>query len=75
MHPAWVRSLRDQCAAAGKLNLFFFKQNGEFAPFYFRDDGVPKRSFTFDDGTVVHKIGKKTAGRLLDGVEHNGMPV
>lgn len=30
MHPNWVRSLRDQCAAAGTA--FFFKQWGEFAP-------------------------------------------
>ncbi len=30
MHPAWVRSLRDQCAAAGVA--FFFKQWGEWAP-------------------------------------------
>jgi protein gp37 len=28
MHPAWVRSLRDQCVAAGVP--FFFKQNGEW---------------------------------------------
>lgn len=31
-----------------------------------------------DDGkfpvTIMHKLGKKTAGRLLDGVEHNDMP-
>lgn len=30
MHPAWVRSLRDQCAAAGTA--FFFKQWGEWLP-------------------------------------------
>lgn len=28
MHPDWVRSIRDQCAAAGVP--FFFKQHGEF---------------------------------------------
>lgn len=31
MHPAWVRSLRDQCQVAGVP--FFFKQWGEWAPF------------------------------------------
>ncbi|MFA6054019.1 MAG: DUF5131 family protein [Thermodesulfovibrionales bacterium] len=31
MHPDWVRSLRDQCAAAGVP--FFFKQWGEWAPY------------------------------------------
>ncbi len=30
MHPAWVRSLRDQCQAAGVP--FFFKQWGEWTP-------------------------------------------
>lgn len=30
MHPAWAKSLRDQCAAAGVA--FFFKQWGEWAP-------------------------------------------
>ena len=25
--------------------------------------------------TIMHKIGKKKAGRLLDGVEHNGIPI
>jgi protein gp37 len=31
MHPAWARSLRDQCLAAGVP--FFFKQWGDWAPF------------------------------------------
>ncbi len=30
MHPDWVRSLRDQCVAAGVP--FFFKQGGGWAP-------------------------------------------
>jgi len=36
------------------------------------------RCFESDDidhGTVMLRVGKKSAGRLLDGVEHNGMPV
>ena len=55
----WVRSIRDQCAAAGVP--FFFKQWGEFAP----DDPAANR-------TAMRHVGKKAAGRLLDGVEHNG---
>jgi protein gp37 len=35
MHPDWVRSLRDRCAAAGVA--FHFKQWGEWLPFYDRD--------------------------------------
>ncbi len=61
MVPAWARSIRDQCATASIP--FFFKQWGSFAP---------------DDPGAVHTsmchVGKKAAGRLLDGIEHNGMP-
>lgn len=28
----------------------------------------------YDDGPDVWRFGKKAAGRLLDGVEHNGFP-
>jgi protein gp37 len=34
MHPAWVRSIRDQCAAAGVP--YFFKQWGDWTAFYDR---------------------------------------
>jgi len=82
MHPDWARSLRDQCAAAGVP--FHFKQWGNWAP---SEDGG--RCIALDgmnmpnlepngsngDGTVrITMVGKKTAGRLLDGVEHNGFP-
>jgi protein gp37 len=58
----WVRSLRDQCARAGTD--FHFKQWGEFTP----DDPAAKQ-------TSMQRVGKKRAGRLLDGVEHNGFPI
>jgi protein gp37 len=64
MHPDWARSLRDQCAAAGVP--FFFKQWGEWA-WAERYEGVP-------DTLTAYKAGKKFAGRLLDGVTHEGMP-
>ncbi|MBM6441896.1 DUF5131 family protein, partial [Lacticaseibacillus rhamnosus] len=35
MHPAWARSLRDQCAAAGRA--FHFKQWGEHVPAELRE--------------------------------------
>ena len=57
----WVRSIRDQCAAASVA--FHFKQWGHFTP----DDPAANR-------TAMRPVGKKAAGRLLDGVEHNGMP-
>jgi protein gp37 len=66
MHPDWVRSLRDQCAAAGVP--FLFKQWGEWL---LQDDDI-------DDGTVIagdfQRVGKKAAGRSLDGRTHTEYP-
>ena len=69
MHPDWARSLRDQCQAAGVP--FFFKQWGEWYPD--RKGVYDARCAIFGD-TVTHKIGKKAAGRLLDGREWNEYP-
>lgn len=68
MHPAWVRSLRDQCATSDTA--FFFKQWGEWGPF------VPgsRRQPVACDGGVMQRHGKKNTGRTLDGIEHNEMP-
>lgn len=72
MHPDWARSLRDQCAAAGVP--FFFKQWGEWAPYdRSRIDGKNLATPNSLD-SPMQQFGKKAAGRLLDGVEHNGMP-
>ena len=51
MLPAWPRSIRDQCAAAGVR--FHFKQWGEWAP-------NPETG-------LVSRVGKRKAGRELDG--------
>lgn len=91
MHPDWVRSLRDQCAASGAP--FHFKQWGEWAPRgpesmgYALVDNVPRIRLT-DRGengqrlgarggndTWMQRVGTKAAGRLLDGIEHNDFPV
>lgn len=72
MHPDWARSLRDQCNAAGVP--FFFKQWGEYMPIdaarLYRND----KRIDFTDGVAMLKVGKKKAGRLLDGREWNEMP-
>ncbi|TIX20773.1 DUF5131 family protein [Mesorhizobium sp.] len=70
MHPAWARSIRDQCAAADVP--FFFKQWGEFAPA--RTSAPPSAADINHIGDHPVRVGKKAAGRLLDGVEHNAMP-
>jgi protein gp37 len=77
MHPDWARGLRDQCAAAGVA--FTFKQWGEWAPLDGMDPELriqtAKHPWRRMDGTRgVVNVGKKAAGRLLDGIEHNGFP-
>jgi protein gp37 len=60
MHPDWVRSIRDQCAAA-KVP-FFFKQWGDYAN-------------TEANGVVFYeKVGKAKSGWLLDGKEYKQFP-
>lgn len=90
MHPSWVRSLRDQCAAAGVP--FLMKQWGEWAEASQVEGGVDcmakiqaihpsgklyKNSDTVPHGegvAVIHRVGKKAAGRTLDGQIHDGYP-
>lgn len=54
----WVRSLRDQCQAAGVP--FFFKSWGEW--------------HSIAGGCDMHRIGHKAAGRLLDGRKWDEYP-
>ncbi|MCP1289861.1 phage Gp37/Gp68 family protein [Chromobacterium sp. S0633] len=72
MLPEWARALRDQCAAAGAP--FLFKQWGEWAPYdRSRTEGtVLTTPFSLDH--PMQRIGKKLAGRLLDGVQYDGYP-
>lgn len=92
MHPAWARSLRDQCIST--KTAFFHKQWGEFVPRTQTTLGCPKEWGTIDakgtywphttpwnghddDGSgeaYVYCVGKKAAGRLLDGREWDEMP-
>jgi protein gp37 len=79
MHPDWARRARDQCVAAGVP--FFFKQWGEWAPrcnFEQSNTPVPRYGAAIADGQTglcTYRIGKKKAGRLLDGREWNQFPV
>ena len=84
-HPDWVRSLRDQCAAAGVP--FLFKQWGEWQPidawhpwdfrpqWGMRLDGqdVPGDEW-YEDAARLKRVGKKSAGRLLDGRTWDEVP-
>jgi len=89
MHPDWVRSLQDQCEATNIP--FFFKQWGEYRPFekmskpnFYIDSATNKINFIVDGKWLDYplitncmflKIGKKKAGRLLDGIIYNEFPV
>lgn len=77
IHPDWARSLRDQCADAGVP--FFFKQWGEWEPRgslrYVKTQPL-KGDLLFPAlDHVFRKIGKKHAGRELDGRVHDGFPI
>jgi protein gp37 len=80
MHPDWARSLRDQCAAADVA--FHFKQWGEYVQAWqvpLEQAGtVAGHPATVLHGngeqSVVYRVGKHAAGRLLDGREWNEFP-
>lgn len=71
-HPDWFRMLRDQCAAAGVP--FHHKQNGEWLHRPELIDAGGPSAHRFTDGAWMDKVGKKAAGRLLDGVAHDARP-
>lgn len=83
MHPDWARSLRDQCKAAGVP--FLFKQWGEWHPagepveIMPNGDGIfaAPGAFAkhwFGEEVLMLRVGKKQAGRLLDGARLDGYP-
>lgn len=61
MELPWVRNIRNQCIEANVP--FFFKQWGEFTPY------VPYGNYI-----GMMRVGKKAAGRVLDGQVWNQMP-
>lgn len=88
MHPDWVRSTRDQCQAAGVP--FFFKQWGEWrqivtplvygidyesVKYLLLDGSYGTQKHWYDGAAIgIERVGKKTAGRLLDGYEWSEFP-
>jgi protein gp37 len=81
MHPDWVRAVRDQCVAAGVA--FFFKQWGRWFPRSewehnpelvlpddcdaYTDSPHTRVLEGLDGLEPMHDVGKKAAGRMLDG--------
>jgi protein gp37 len=82
MDPEWARSLRDQCQAAGVP--FFFKQWGEWIHISQIEAAMSKKEIdslskdltcrVLGEWDIYFKVGKKRAGRLLDGREWNEFP-
>lgn len=89
-HPDVARSLRDQCAAAnvpflwkqwgewsplGPMNArtCAVDLRGRTAEGVIREN-FPKDATSADGWQTMYRVGKKAAGRLLDGCEHNEFP-
>lgn len=87
MRTDWATGLRDECVAAGIP--FFFKQWGDWRPQHHLDpqrildyridsqgrDVTELLGLWDESDEVMVQIGKKKAGRLLDGREWNDRPV
>ncbi len=73
MHPDWARSLRDQCQTKGVP--FFFKQWGEFIHTSQMPDWLYREFDACHPGeSGFCRVGKKSAGCLLDGKEWKQFP-
>jgi protein gp37 len=91
MHPDWARSLRDQCEAAGVPYLFKqwgeWCPRGPESLGYPSVEGVPRLRMTDaghdgqdlnssgNNDVWMNRAGKKEAGRMLDGITHDGYPL
>ena len=76
MHPAWPRALRDFCLKNSIA--FHFKQWGHWVPAeMLREQESRSRLLQFEGGQTAPMValGKKEAGRLLDGETHDGLPL
>lgn len=71
-NPGWFRSLRDECIDAAVP--FLFKQWGEWASPEVVSTELWSPEHTYVDGAYMMKVGKKAAGRTLDGRTWDGFP-
>lgn len=79
MYSTWAKTVRDQCKAAGTA--FFFKQWGEWVPVHqtfdrskaIRSCGAEYMNCA-GSKAYFFRVGKTSAGHLLDGKEHREVP-
>lgn len=73
-NPSWFRGIRDQCRDAGAA--FHFKQWGEWtpAPAPPKKNGRAVQCRIVADGVIMARLGKKAAGRKLDGRTWDELP-
>jgi protein gp37 len=89
MHPAWARSIQEQCQAAGVP--FFFKAHGEWIhQSQTRADGMGAlmheavieafggghgaRKYVWPDGSRSYRVGRAASGETLDGMVRRAWP-
>jgi len=90
MHPQWARELRDQCTAARMPFFFKQWGEWDGGQYGACDDPCGSDVIALPNGTItstewepgahlrggiqLHRVGKKTAGRLLDGRKWDELP-
>ena len=74
MHPDWVSNLLRQCQSA-KVP-FHFKQWGHWAPTTAIAEDIPAQTLKLAEERPVRMVplGKKAAGRVLEGATWDGFP-
>lgn len=72
MDPEWVRSLLSDCELSGVP--FLLKQWGDWVTREQSQDGLDSGTTKMVGDTQYIRVGKKAAGRLLDGRTHDGYP-
>lgn len=73
MHPDWATSLRDQANAARVA--FHFKQWGHWVPAELVTEDQKRSVIELPDGREMAWLGKKEAGRKLEGDTWDGFPL
>ncbi|WP_334032653.1 phage Gp37/Gp68 family protein [Burkholderia gladioli] len=71
-HGEWAPGSGD--FGAGRFATAAVAFDGRVVPGGYGAQDYPAGASSADGWALVHRIGKRAAGRLLDGVEHNGFP-